>query len=57
MLGNKESSPNAFISMMMGMTDPTDSDTDDDGMSDGFEYWFTGWDLDENRWSMNPPDQ
>ena len=46
--------PNAFISMMMGMTDPTDSDTDDDGMSDGFEYWFTGWDLDENRWSMNP---
>ena len=40
--------------MMMGMTDPTDADTDDDGMYDGFEYWFTEWDLDENRWSMNP---
>ena len=46
--------PNAFISVLQGMTDPTSSDTDGDGMYDGFEYWFTSWDLDENRWSMNP---
>ena len=45
---------NAFISMLMGMTDPTIADTDEDGMYDGFEYWFTEWDLEENRWSMNP---
>ena len=23
-------------------------------MIDGFEYWFTSWDLENNRWSMNP---
>jgi len=45
---------NSFISMLMGITDPTLPDTDDDGMFDGFEYWFTQWDLEENRWSMNP---
>ena len=45
---------NAFISVLQGMTDPTASDTDGDGMYDGFEYWFSSWDLDENRWSMNP---
>ena len=22
-------------------------------MLDGYEYWFTEWDLDENRWTMN----
>ena len=36
------------------MTDPTNPDTDDDGMYDGFEYWFTSWDLNENRWGLNP---
>ncbi len=46
--------PNSFISMLMGITDPTLPDTDDDGMYDGFEYWFAEWDLEENRWSMNP---
>lgn len=46
--------PSDFIAFMMGLTDPTNSDTDDDGMHDGFEYWFTAWDLEENRWSMNP---
>ena len=46
--------PNAIISILLGMTDPTNPDTDDDGMYDGFEYWFTEWDLDQNRWSMNP---
>ena len=45
---------NAFISTLMGITDPTLADTDDDGMIDGFEYWFTNWDLENNRWSMNP---
>ena len=45
---------NTFISTLMGITDPTISDTDDDGMIDGFEYWFTSWDLENNRWSMNP---
>ena len=43
-----------FISTLMGITDPTIADTDDDGMIDGFEYWFTTWDLENNRWSMNP---
>ena len=38
----------------MGLSDPTNSDTDDDGMHDGFEYWFTSWNLEENRWGMNP---
>lgn len=46
--------PTAFIEVILGMTDPTISDTDGDGMDDGFEYWFTNWDLEENRWSMNP---
>jgi len=46
--------PNAFLSVVLGMTDPTLSDTDGDGMFDGFEYWFTSWDLDANRWAMNP---
>ena len=23
-------------------------------MSDGFEYWFTEWDLNGNRWTLNP---
>ena len=32
----------------MGLSDPTNSDTDDDGMHDGFEYWFTSWNLEEN---------
>ena len=45
---------NNFISTLMGITDPTIADTDDDGMIDGFEYWFTNWDLENNRWSMNP---
>ena len=46
--------PNAFIEVVLGMTDPTIPDTDGDGMYDGFEYWFTSWDLNENRWSINP---
>ncbi len=46
--------PNAFIEVILGMTDPTIADTDGDGMYDGFEYWFTDWDLNQNRWSINP---
>ena len=46
--------PNAFIEAVLGMSDPTIPDTDGDGMYDGFEYWFTSWDLDQNRWSINP---
>ena len=23
-------------------------------MSDGYEYWFTEWDLEDNIWTMNP---
>ncbi len=46
--------PSDFIAFLMGLSDPTNSDTDDDGMHDGFEYWFTSWDLEANRWSMNP---
>ena len=36
------------------MTDPTNPDTDDDGMYDGFEYWFTDWDFDQEPLGMNP---
>ncbi len=46
--------PNTFISIIMGITDPTNPDTDDDGMYDGFEYWFAEWDLEGNLWSINP---
>ena len=46
--------PNAFIEVVLGMTDPTIPDTDGDGMYDGFEYWFTSWDLNQNRWAINP---
>ena len=42
------------LSTLLGITDPNDEDTDRDGMLDGYEYWFTEWDLDENRWTMNP---
>ncbi|MEC8353875.1 MAG: hypothetical protein VXZ47_06010 [Candidatus Thermoplasmatota archaeon] len=45
---------NAFISILMGITDPTNPDTDGDGMYDGFEYWFAEWDLENNLWSINP---
>ena len=43
-----------LMTFLKGITDPTVDDSDDDGMSDGFEYWFTTWKNSENRWSMNP---
>jgi len=49
--GNPEKT---MLSSIMGVSDPKDPDTDRDGMSDGFEYWFTEWNLEENRWDMNP---
>ena len=46
--------PTLIIETLRSITDPTHNDTDRDEMLDGYEYWFTEWDLDENRWSMNP---
>ena len=43
-----------LLASIMGITDPKEADTDRDGMSDGYEYWFTDWDLEGNRWTMNP---
>ena len=45
---------NIFISVLMGITDPTNPDTDGDGMFDGFEYWFAEWNLEDNLWGINP---
>ena len=46
--------PSLIINTLRMITDPTHNDTDRDEMLDGYEYWFTQWDLEENRWSMNP---
>ena len=43
-----------LLSTIIGITDPTNNDTDNDQMIDGYEYWFTEWDLDGNQWEMNP---
>ena len=43
-----------MLESIFGITDPKDSDTDRDGMSDGYEYWFSEWNLEDNSWSMNP---
>ena len=42
------------VSALLGALDPNAEDTDRDGMSDGYEYWFTEWNLEENGWEMNP---
>lgn len=42
-----------LLQALFGVSDPTSDDTDRDGMSDGYEYWFTEWNLEENRWEMN----
>ena len=46
--------PTLILETLRSITDPTHNDTDRDEMLDGYEYWFTEWDLEENRWSMNP---
>ncbi len=43
-----------MLAAIIGITDPKDQDTDRDGMSDGYEYWFSEWNLESNHWSMNP---
>ena len=43
-----------LLQTLLGISDPNSNDTDRDGMIDGYEYWFTEWDLDANRWTMNP---
>ena len=43
-----------LLGALLGISDPSESDTDRDGMSDGYEYWFTEWDLEANQWSINP---
>ncbi|DAC48723.1 MAG TPA: hypothetical protein D7H87_07615, partial [Candidatus Poseidoniales archaeon] len=51
----REGSPaRPMLQSIFGITDPKSPDTDRDGMSDGYEYWFTEWDLEENIWTMNP---
>tara|TARA_B110000444_G_scaffold40011_1_gene35807 strand:+ start:5594 stop:11314 length:5721 start_codon:yes stop_codon:yes gene_type:complete len=47
------SSAKPLLQALFGISDPTSIDTDRDGMSDGYEYWFTEWNLEENRWEMN----
>ena len=42
-----------LLQALLGITDPNAEDTDRDGMSDGYEYWFTEWDLEANIWTMN----
>ena len=42
-----------LLKALFGVSDPTAEDTDRDGMSDGYEYWFTEWNLEDNRWEMN----
>jgi hypothetical protein len=43
-----------LLQALLGVSDPTSDDTDRDGMSDGYEYWFTEWNLESNQWEMNP---
>ena len=46
--------PKPLLQAIFGITDPNNPDTDRDGMSDGYEYWFSEWNLEENSWTMNP---
>ena len=43
-----------LMTFLKGITDPTVQDSDEDGMSDGYEYWFTQYKNIDGRWSMNP---
>ena len=45
-----------LLASIIGITDPKEADTDRDGMSDGYEYWFTDGDLERNRWTMPNPE-
>ena len=46
--------PPPLLSTIIGITDPTNNDSDSDQMIDGYEYWFTEWNLEGNHWEMNP---
>ena len=32
--------------------DPTDADSDSDGMPDGWEIWYARWELLDSKWSQ-----
>ena len=34
--------------------DPTDADSDSDGMPDGWEIWYARWELLDSKWSLDP---
>ena len=46
--------PGTLIEAIIGITDPQQKDTDRDGMTDGYEYWFSEWNLESNKWTINP---
>ena len=46
--------PPPLLSTIIGITDPTNNDSDSDQMIDGYEYWFTDWDQDGKQWEMHP---
>ena len=37
-----------------GYVDGDNSDSDDDGMPDGWEIWFSRWDVLQDEWTLNP---
>ena len=39
---------------LTGSSDPTDPDTDGDGMPDGWEVWFARWDVLRDDFTLNP---
>ena len=41
-------------SLDSGAADPLDSDSDEDGMPDGWEIWFSRWDILQDEWTLNP---
>jgi len=53
-----QNNPDNFNISLAGISDPTDSDSDRDGMPDGWEYCFSIYGqflpVNDYRWSMNP---
>jgi hypothetical protein len=53
-----EINPDNFNISLAGISDPTDSDSDRDGMPDGWEYCYSVYGeflpVNDYRWSMNP---